>query len=312
VHVGSQLLSVKPYVAALKKVVRFVKLHREALGLSPLQTRNSEVGTRNHELRTLNCAVRTRDGAGRGIAIEWINVGGGFGVFYREREALSAQEFADAVLPLAAKIAPRIVLEPGRFIVGNAGILLTRVLYTKDSGDKVFVVCDSGMNDLIRPSLYSAFHRIWPVRPRAASGASDVVGRSGSRPLRERLRNMGRTEDPHPNPLPEGEGIAESSSSCRPSGRRECLSAECSESQITADIVGPICESGDFLAKGIRLPHVSRGDLLSVFSTGAYGYSMASNYNSRPRSAEVLVSGRKHRLVSRRETYDDLVRRERP
>ncbi|MDQ7778769.1 MAG: diaminopimelate decarboxylase, partial [Planctomycetota bacterium] len=180
VHVGSQLLSVKPYVAAMKKVAGFVRRHEKALGLSP------SCGAPGRS------TGRGAGGATGGIAIDWINIGGGFGVFYREREALPAKEFADAVLPLAAKIAPRIVLEPGRFIVGNAGILVTKVLYTKDSGDKVFVVCDSGMNDLIRPSLYGAFHRVWPLRFRAE----------------RHLGAAGRTGVPHPDPLPEGEGTA--------------------------------------------------------------------------------------------------------
>ena len=155
------------------------------------------------------------------------------------------------------------MLEPGRFIVGNAGILVSRVIYTKESGGKHFVIQDAAMNDLIRPTLYDSFHRIWPVAPagRRAGAAGGLRGR-------------------HPR------------------------------HDASSDVVGPVCESGDFLAKDRRLPPLERGDLLATFSAGAYGMAMSSNYNSRPRAAEVLVDGRAHRLIRRRETYEDLVRPE--
>jgi diaminopimelate decarboxylase len=189
-------------------------------------------------------------------------MGGGFGIHYRKREALPAHAFAEAILPAVKATGCKLVLEPGRFIVGNAGILVSRVIYTKESGGKHFVIQDGGMNDLIRPTLYDAFHRIWPVRSPAGVPAppedyeADIPG---TRP---------------------------------------------------ADVVGPVCETGDFFARNRRLPPVARGDLLAVFSAGAYGMAMSSNYNSRLRAAEVLVDGRGHRLIRRRETFDDLVRAE--
>jgi len=153
-------------------------------------------------------------------------------------------------------------LEPGRFIVGNAGILVSRVIFTKDSGGKHFIIQDAAMNDLIRPTLYDSFHRIWPVEP--APG--------------------------FPTPPEDFEADIPGT------GKN--------------DVVGPVCESGDFLAKDRRLPPVKRGDLLATFSAGAYGMAMSSNYNSRVRAAEVLVEDTNHRLIRRRETYEDLVRTE--
>ncbi len=157
----------------------------------------------------------------------------------------------------------KLILEPGRFIVGNAGILLTRVLYVKESGDKRFLICDAGMTDLIRPTLYDAWHRVWPARM--------GNGHNGEVPSEEKY-----------------------------------------EGELTpTDIVGPICESGDFFAKDRRIPKAQAGDLLAVYSAGAYGYAMASNYNSHPRPCEVIVSGKKALLATERETFEDLVRRER-
>jgi diaminopimelate decarboxylase len=153
----------------------------------------------------------------------------------------------------------RLALEPGRFIVGNAGILVSRVIYTKREGGKLFVIQDAAMNDLVRPAMYDAFHRIWPVRPAVAPPADYEAEIPG----------------------------------CEP-----------------ADVVGPICESGDYLAKGRWLPPVARGDLVSTFSAGAYGMAMSSNYNSRPRAAEVLVDGASHKLIRRRESFEDLVAHE--
>src|SRR5688572_3915769 len=189
-------------------------------------------------------------------------MGGGFGIHYRKQEALPASAFAAVIVPAVKQAGCKLILEPGRFIVGNAGILVSRVIYTKDSGGKHFVIQDAAMNDLIRPTLYESFHRIWPVAPKAGFPAppedyeADIAGT---------LKN---------------------------------------------DVVGPVCESGDFLAKDRRLPPLARGDLLATFSAGAYGMSMSSNYNSRPRAAEVLVAGTTHRLIRRRETFADLVRAE--
>ncbi len=198
----------------------------------------------------------------QGHKIEYWNMGGGFGIHYRKQEALPAQAFADVIVPGVQKAGCKLILEPGRFIVGNAGILVSQVIYTKESGGKHFVIQDAAMNDLIRPTLYDSFHRIWPVAP-----AANV-------------------------PCPPEDFEAEI-----PNTRK-------------VDVVGPVCESGDFLAKNRALPEMARGDLLAVFSAGAYGMAMSSNYNGRPRAAEVLVDGTNVKLIRRRETYEDLVRPE--
>jgi diaminopimelate decarboxylase len=189
--------------------------------------------------------------------LQVLNIGGGFGILYDVERPATAEDYAAKLLPLIQRAGLRLALEPGRFIVGNAGILLTRVLYVKSSGtDKKFVICDAAMNDLIRPTLYEAFHRIWPV---------------------------------------------ETSVSLYAPGRRGL---------VAVDVVGPICESGDFLGKDRRLPPVGRGDLLAVFGAGAYGHTMSSNYNARPRACEVLVEGDRFTVSRRRETYEDLIAEE--
>jgi diaminopimelate decarboxylase len=202
---------------------------------------------------------RMRD---QGHRIDVLNMGGGFGIHYRKQEAPPASAFAEVIVPAVTKSGCRLVLEPGRFIVGNAGVLVSRVIFTKESGGKSFVIQDAAMNDLIRPTLYDSFHRIWPVAP--MSGL--------------------------PAPPEDYEAAIPGTSK--------------------HDVVGPVCESGDFLAKDRHLPPLRRGDLLAVFSAGAYGMAMSSNYNSRLRAAEVLVDGPSHRLIRRRETYADLVRPE--
>jgi len=198
----------------------------------------------------------------QGHKIEYLNMGGGFGIHYRKQEALPASAFAEVILPGVKKAGCKLILEPGRFIVGNAGILVSRVIYTKESGGKHFVIQDAAMNDLIRPTLYDSFHRIWPVQPAASF------------------------------PAPPADYEAEIPGTQK------------------VDVVGPVCESGDFLAKGRALPPMRRGELLATFSAGAYGMAMSSNYNGRPRAAEVLVDGSTHRLVRRRETFEDLIRAE--
>ncbi|MCS6852536.1 MAG: diaminopimelate decarboxylase [Gemmataceae bacterium] len=198
----------------------------------------------------------------QGHPIEYLNMGGGFGIHYRRQAALPASAFAEVIVPAVQKARCKLILEPGRFIVGNAGILVSRVLYTKDSGGKHFVIQDAAMNDLIRPTLYDSFHRIWPVAP-----ADDI-------------------------PAP-------------PTDYEDDIPGT-----IKTEVVGPICESGDFLAHDRRLPPLHRGELLAIFSAGAYGMSMSSNYNGRCRAAEVLVDGATHRLIRRRETFEDLVRAE--
>ena len=221
-HIGSQITSVDPYVAALARVARFIRAQEAA-----------------------------------GLKVDTIDIGGGFGIFYKLGEALTAKEFSSAIRPVVAPLGKKVVMEPGRFIVGNAGVLLTRVIFVKVSGDKRFVIVDAAMNDLIRPALYGAEHRVWPVKPPFLPGDAS------------RMPGLKR-----------------------------------------ADIVGPVCESGDFLALDRPFPDVRRGDLVAVFSAGAYGMTMSSNYNSRPRAPEVLVEGDAFRVVRRRETYDDLMRYE--
>jgi diaminopimelate decarboxylase len=223
-HLGSPILTTEPYAAAVVKAAEVVEKFRN----------------KGHDTR-------------------WINLGGGFGIHYRKQEALPASAYASVIVPAVKAAGCRLALEPGRFIVGNAGILLSRVVFTKREGGKLFVIQDAAMNDLIRPAMYDAFHRIWPAHATVDPPADYEVEIPG----------------------------------CE-----------------LADVVGPICESGDYLAKGRWLPPLARGDLVSTFSAGAYGMAMSSNYNSRPRAAEVLVDGDSHKLVRKRETFADLVAHE--
>ena len=215
VHIGSQILDPEPY--------------RLAVG------------------RVLELAAQLR---AEGIALEYLDAGGGYGVSYEEGVEPRASEFADALVPVLRASGLRVVLEPGRYIVGPAGVLLTRVLFVKRMGPKTFVITDAGMNDLLRPSHYASYHRIDPV----------------------------------------------------------VIRAERSEERV--DIVGPVCESGDFLALERVMPRAEPGDLLAIGTVGAYGFTMASTYNSRPRAAEILVDGGRALLARRRETVEDLVRGE--
>jgi diaminopimelate decarboxylase len=201
-----------------------------------------------------------------GFEITVLDVGGGFAADYETGRSPSAAEYARAIVPIlepAVRAGLKIVLEPGRSIVANAGILLTRVQYVKRSGDKTFAICDAGMNALLRPSHYDAFHFIWPTHPDAA------------------FVPQTRTKEPTMPGL------------------------------VQMDVVGPLCETGDYLALDRAMPPVERGDLLAVFTAGAYGMSMASRYNSSPLPAEVLVDGERFTVVRRRETYEDLVAHER-
>jgi diaminopimelate decarboxylase len=199
----------------------------------------------------------------KGHRIETFDLGGGFGASYeRPGQARPIAEYAQALLPLLRDRSYRVALEPGRYIAGNAGILLTRVLYRKTSGQKRFVIVDGAMNDLIRPVLYDSYHFIWPTKPDQAN-----VPASRERELQPA----------------DGEVV---------------------------DVVGPICESGDFLAQDRPMPRTTRGDLLAVFTAGAYGFAMSSNYNNRPRAAEVLVDGQEFKVIRTRETVEDLVRGE--
>jgi diaminopimelate decarboxylase len=213
-HIGSQITRVEPFVEALGRL-------------------KDIVGTLRSD----------------GLEIQHVDLGGGLGITYNDEIPPHPDDYGKAVVELVRDMGCTILLEPGRVIVGNAGILVARVLITKKSSGKTFVIVDAGMNDLMRPSLYGSYHGIQP----------------------ETLRGRSRW---------------------------------------TADIVGPICESGDFLARDRDMPVVKAGDLLAVMSAGAYGFALSSNYNSRPRVAEVLVLGKRTKVIRKRETFKDLIRGE--
>jgi diaminopimelate decarboxylase len=226
-HIGSQITQAEPFAAAINKVAPLARDLKSKYG------------------------------------IKFFSIGGGMGIIYRralesgsgkwwhdrggESSAFSVRDYADAIVPPLRDLGLRVLLEPGRFLIGNAGVLLTRALYIKSAGQKKFVIVDAGMNDLIRPALYESYHEIVPC------------GTSGS-------------------------------------GARQKV-----------DVVGPVCESGDFFAIDRELPEVREGDLLAIMSAGAYGFTMASNYNSRPLPAEVLVRGADAKLIRKRQTWEDLV-----
>ena len=223
-HIGSQITTTEPYSNAAGKAVDIIAQMR-----------------------------------GMGHPIAWFNMGGGFGIGYRGTENKPISEFARAVIPAIRQTGCRLAMEPGRVIAGNSGILVSRVIYTKQSGEKRFLIQDAAMNDLIRPALYESFHRIWPVCVPAGLPA----------PPDNYEASIAGTE--------------------------------------AWDVVGPVCESGDFLARDRALPSLDRGDLLATFSAGAYGMVMASNYNTRPRAPEILVDGSDVIVARRRETLDDLL-----
>lgn len=214
-HIGSQIFEITPFVDSLKKLIDLAdRLVKE------------------------------------GINIQYIDIGGGLGIKYEDHEQpLYKKDFADAIIKELAGKPYKIVLEPGRSLIGNGGIMLTRVLYNKVGTAKKFIIIDGAMNDLIRPAFYNSYHEIVPA-----------------------VENSSKKE--------------------------------------VCDIVGPICESGDFLAKDREFPQVSSGDVLVVKSAGAYGFVMSCNYNSRPRAAEVIVKGDKYYVVKNRESFDDLIKGE--
>jgi diaminopimelate decarboxylase len=213
-HIGSQLTKISPFVDALKRILILI----DELAKSD-------------------------------IRIDFLDIGGGLGITYLDEQPPQPRDLAGQILPLLEGRDVTVVMEPGRSLVGNAGILVTKTLYLKEGEEKNFVIVDAGMNDLMRPSLYNAYHHIQPV-------------------------------------------------------------VKTRRDTIIADVVGPICESGDFLAKDREIPKVNQGEYLAVMSAGAYGFSMSSTYNSRPRVAEVMVNGTKFALVRKRETYADLLRGE--
>ena len=210
-HIGSQLTSISPFVEALSRLKKLWK-----------------------ELESL------------GFELKYLDLGGGLGIVYKDEEPPMPEEYAKAIIKEAKELNAILILEPGRVIVGNAGILVTRVLYKKKNNEKNFVIVDAGMNDLIRPAFYDAYHQIIPVEEK--NGKKEVV-----------------------------------------------------------DIVGPICESGDFFAKERELTEVSSGDLLAIMSAGAYGFVMSSNYNTRPKPPEILVIDDKFYIIRRRETVEDIL-----
>jgi diaminopimelate decarboxylase len=221
VHIGSQITSPEPFAEAMQRVAELVR-----------------------QLR------------GEGHRIQYVDAGGGLGIPYEGSETADFTEhvatYAKAIIEPLRGLKVHVLLEPGRTIVGPAGVLLTRVLYTKQNNGKRFVITDAAMNDLLRPSLYNAYHEIVPVQRAAGTAAA------------------------------------------------------------TLDVVGPICESGDFLARDRQLPPVQEGALLAVLDAGAYGMALSSNYNTRPRAAEVLVEGGSAKLIRRRESFADMVSNERP
>ncbi|OGQ35908.1 MAG: diaminopimelate decarboxylase [Deltaproteobacteria bacterium RIFCSPHIGHO2_12_FULL_43_9] len=211
-HIGSQVTELAPFLDALRSIKNTIK-----------------------QLKS------------EGIKIDHLDIGGGLGITYSDENPPHPRDYAKAVLDELAGLDLMLIMEPGRVIVGNAGILVTKVLFTKHTSQKEFVIVDAAMNDLIRPGLYNAYQEIIPVK--------------------------------------------ESSS----------------ESTKVVDVVGPVCETGDFLARERKMPTVSPGDLLAVMSAGAYGFSMSSNYNSRPRVAEILVNGDKFAVIRKREALEDLI-----
>ncbi len=213
-HIGSQLTEVRPFVDALRKVKELIAQLKKS-----------------------------------GIPIQSLDLGGGLGITYEKEEPPHPREYADAIKEELGSTDLTLILEPGRVIVGNAGILVTRVIYTKYTSEKTFFIVDAAMNDLMRPSLYDSYHEIIPVK---------ISGRA----------------------------------------------------RVKADIVGPICESGDFFAKGREVEAFESGELMAIMSAGAYGFSMSSSYNSRPRACEVMVREDRFYIIRERETYEDLVRGE--
>ena len=216
-HIGSQIIDGAPYILAIKKIIGFIKRLKE-----------------------------------EAIDIQYLNIGGGLGIIYSNEKPQTAEEFAGKILPLLKSTGLKIILEPGRFIAGPSGILVTKILYIKKTPLKNFIIVDAGMNDLIRPSLYGAHHDILSLRK------------------------------------------AES-------GKRKAEKF---------DVVGPICESGDFLAKDRQMPELNEGDYLALMSAGSYGFSMASNYNCRLKPAEIMVKGNKFYTVRKRDSYLDLVKKD--
>ena len=223
-HLGSGGKTIDPYCQAVEKIIPLIEKLRSA-----------------------------------GHDIEMLDLGGGYGADYESDTVPSAEDYAAGLAPLLKNKGLKLILEPGKSIAANAGILLTKVLYIKKGGEKKFVIVDAGMNDLIRPPMYQAFHFIWPEK------------------VEDRFTSVKKTQNIDVKGLE------------------------------FVDIVGPICEGADFFAKDRAIPPVKRDDLLSIFTAGAYGFTMASNYNARPTAAEVLVDGDKFTVIRKRQSYEDMI-----
>lgn len=260
VHLGSPIYSAKPYVEALKKIIKFISTNNQ-----------------------------------KDAQIEHINIGGGYCISYTGEEVIRPVDYAKDIIPLIRKTGCKLVMEPGRFIAGNAGILVTRVTYRKDSSHgKKFIICDAAMNDLIRPAIYDAYHRIWPLKSNVAY--PKIESPTPLSPFTKGTTShssFSKGTIPH-SPFSKG-------------GERGIIVKRGTE---IVDVVGPVCESSDVFAKDRVLPKVKEGDFLAIFSAGAYGFTMSSNYNSRPRACEVMVNGDSFSIIRKRETYEDLITNE--
>jgi diaminopimelate decarboxylase len=273
-HIGSQITEAAPFVAAIEKIAPLVSELKSKYGIQFFSiggglgiVYESSIASGEEAWwtkRTMPSPQSSPSGRGGSAAPG----GGGMSSRNESKRALSIQEYANAILLPLTRLGLRILLEPGRLLVGNAGILLTRVRYIKETAEKKFAIIDAGMNDLIRPALYGSYHEIVPVE---------------------------KITEPSPQSSPSGRG-----------GR--AAAGEGKTNKI--DVVGPVCESGDFFAQDREMPELRAGDLLAVMSAGAYGLVMASNYNSRPLPAEALVRGDKLALIRKRQTINDLVRDE--
>jgi len=216
-HLGSQITSPEPYLGALEKILDFLELLKE-----------------------------------NGLNLKYIDIGGGFGISYEKgKPPINIEKLAEKIYSPIKDSGMKLILEPGRFLVGPAGSLITEVLYKKNRGEKTFIIADAGMNDLIRPSLYGAFHQIKKLKEPYNKDSLEVI-----------------------------------------------------------DVVGPICESGDFFAKDRKLPPIKEGEYLAIMDAGAYGFSMSSSYNAQPRPSEVLIKDDRWWIIRERETYPDLIRGE--
>jgi diaminopimelate decarboxylase len=264
-HIGSQITEAKPFADAIKKVAPLVRQLKSKYGIKFFSIGGGlgivyESSFESGAKEWWDSGTRLREATARQGS--------------KRKNALSIQQYVGAILPPLRELKLRILLEPGRLLVGNAGVLLTQVRYIKRTGQKKFAIVDAGMNDLIRPALYHSYHEIVPVEePSRRAGVSDTTVTGKSTRLRlAKARRESKTEK--------------------------------------IDIVGPVCESGDFFALDRQMPDLHEGDLLAIMSAGAYGFVMASNYNSRPLPAEAFVRGDKFALIRHRQTNEDLIRGE--